>query len=212
MLIVPQSCEVVEVFGSSELLEKVARTCYKSEIKAAPGTASKVVKTLRKNGHHAMLEFGGMVVKFVTNRGVTHEIVRHRLCSFAQESTRFCNYASGAFSGQVTYCLPADLPLEGPDFEIWTQDCQANEQAYLRRIALGWNPGKARGILANDTKTEINVYANFREWQHIFDLRSLGTTGKPHPDMKALVTPLRLWAEANLPDIFGPLTEEERDG
>lgn len=209
MIAVAQSCEVLEIFGSSQLLEKVARTCYKSEDKITNTSASKVVKALRKNGHHAMLEFGGMVVKFVTNRGVTHEIVRHRLCSFAQESTRFCNYGK---SGQVTYCLPSDLHPAGDEFEMWVRQCKANEEAYLERIALGWNPGRARGILANDTKTEINVYANFREWQHIFDLRSLGKTGKPHPDMKALVTPLREWAEVNLPDIFGPLTEEGMDG
>lgn len=203
MKIVDQSHEIVAL-SSILNIELAGRTCYKSEDRITPDSADAFAKMICRRRHDAMLEHGFATVRFITNRGVTHELVRHRLCSFGQESTRFVNYKSHDIQFIRPVWIPADVmvdvlsgakPASAPASKefLWGQsfvcDCEYAEQAYKRNISYGQRPEQARGCLPNDLKTEIVVTANFREWRHIFNLRALGTTGKPHPQMQALMLP-----------------------
>lgn len=132
-------------------------------------------------GHHLYT-----TILFTTDRGVTHEMVRHRPASFSQESTRYCNYSQDKFGNELTFICPAT-------FDEWTQEQQdiycnslsIAEKHYLELVAQqGLRPQFARGILPTDVKTQIAMTANHNEWQHFFNLRLFGTTGNPHPNMK----------------------------
>ena len=174
-----------------ELIEYAGRTAYKSEEKIIRNSHIEFIQKIVKMKHGAVLEFGNMVVKFITDRGITHEIVRHRLCSFLQVSTRYCNYADDKFGHEITFIEPSIINLEnGVSFQYWKNACNTAELRYFELIERGESPQIARSVLPNSVKTEIVVKANFREWMHIFNLRVLGTTGKPHPDMVRLMQPL----------------------
>lgn len=174
-----------------EQIEEVARTCYKSEDRIAPGTAAKMVARLRDSGHHAMLEFGDLTFLLVTDRGVTHEIVRHRLASFAQESTRYCNYGKLG----IKFVYPVDFELQQPDFEL----LEAIEDHYNRCLAIGRTPQQARYFLPNGLKTEINLKMNFRELLHFFDLRC---DPKAHPQMQELASQMLVLCKEAVPVVF----------
>lgn len=132
-------------------------------------------------------------VKFICDRGVSHEIVRHRPCGFAQESTRYCNYSKGKFGNEITVIEPfffRDIQEESPQFYLaWKQSCEEAEFAYNKLIEYGATPQEARSVLPNSLKTEIFVTATEKEWQHIFNLRAKGTTGKPHPQIEEIMKP-----------------------
>ena len=158
-------------------------------------TSQKFVKMLRDKKHHAMIEFGDIIVKFITNRGVTHELVRHRHCSFAQESTRYVNY-----KGEMEFILPVWWENTHRDEKaVWIANNFATEEYYKRLLEFGWRPEQARDVLPNSIKTEIVVKANIREWRHIFELR---TSKKSHPQIRALMTLLLLELKELLPIVF----------
>lgn len=122
----------------------------------------------------------------VTDRGVTHELVRHRPCSFAQASTRYCNYSKDKFGNEITVIKP--LFDENSDaYKIWKQGCEHDEKTYFDLLNCGCKSEEARGNLPTDLATELIITANLEEWQHIFDLRYKGTTGKPHPKCKEVI-------------------------
>lgn len=188
-------------------LEKIARVCYKSEDKIADGTAEKMVRSLIKRGHEAMLEHFSLSVKFTVDRGVSHEIVRHRLASFAQESTRYCNY--GTHGGEIKVIRPLYLSEDGEDYKLWRKACEVAEQQYLAMLECGCAPQEARAVLPNSLKTEIVMTANLREWRHFLKLRAVGTTGKPHPQMQEVAIPLLKELQEKIPVIFEDLVVEE---
>lgn len=199
-----------------ERIEKAARTCYKSEDKITEDSAEKLVRSLLKRGHMAMIEFGGVAtVKFVSNRGFTHEMVRHRLCSFAQESTRYCNYGKGKFRGRITVCNPDEaLFMREPDAEKrarWRAKLLASwtkaEVGYLELVEDGCPAEIAREVLPIGTKAEIVVSANVREWRHIFEQRS---SHLAHPRMRELMIPLLMDFAERMPVIFDDLAEKAR--
>lgn len=139
-----------------------------------------------------------ITLKLTTDRGVTHELVRHRLCSFAQESTRFVNYKEG-----ISIALPADFKEKAPEIqEEYEKAFMDAETHYCHLIEMGETPQQARAVLPTALKTEIVVTANMSEWHHIFDLRLNGTTGTPHPDMKALMIKARPFIEDANPFII----------
>lgn len=180
-----------------ENIEKAARTCFKSEKKIYPGSAEKMVKMLIKRGHHAMLEFGGWIhVKFYVNRGVTHEMVRHRPTSFAQESTRYCDYANDEkFDLGVTYIDPKPmLEMKGYSPEVIAKAIEIKlrtwllcEQSYQDQRDLGIHAECARDVLCIGTKSEINIGANTRQWLYIISRR---TGPEVHPQMREVMVPL----------------------
>lgn len=183
-------------------IERVTRTCYKSEDKITEKSAPKMVKALIKSQHMAMLEHAHITVKFICDRGVSHEIVRHRMASYAQESTRYCNYSSGKHGNEITVIEPFFFKEGTSEYYTWYGSCLRSEEAYNYLINQGCSPEQARSVLPNSLKTEIVVTMNLREWMHFFNLRVLGTTGAPHPQIKESALPvLKAFAEA-LPEVF----------
>ena len=192
-----------------KFIEECGRTCYKSEDKITEDSASKFVRGLINRNHTAMIEHFSITVKFICDRGVSHEIVRHRIASFAQESTRYCNYIKDDFGSEITVIKPLFLD-EGTDgYNIWKASCQAAEDAYFDLLNWGCTAQEARSVLPNSLKTEIVVTMNLREWRHFFNLRALGTTGKPHPQMKEIALPLLNYFKEALPEVFDDLEVTE---
>lgn len=171
---------------------------------ATPDVTDACLRSTKHNAHsHHMF---AMSVKFVVDRGVTHELVRHRPPSYAQESTRWCDYGNK----DIQFILPCwmkdqqeygehDYPY---DYWLWHQHMQISEMYYKDFRRLGWTPQQARSVLPNSLKTEIVVTASWAEWQHIFNLRAIGATGKPHPQMKEVMDPLYEECKRRLPNVF----------
>jgi thymidylate synthase (FAD) len=180
------------------MIERAGRTAYKSEDKTTSDSYKKFIEMIRKRDHGAVLEFGSMMVRFITDRGITHEIVRHRLCSFLQESTRYCNYSDDKFGNECTFIMPEFNNAAEED--RWKMAMAAAEQAYLQLINDKVSPQIARSVLPNSLKTEICVRTNFREWRHIFQLRAISKAA--HPQMRALMIPLYEECRKNCPEVF----------
>ena len=206
MKIVKPSFEILTPIDSQSIckqIELVARTCYKSEDKITDTSAPRMVKALLNRKHLAMIEHAHVSVKFICDRGVSHEIVRHRLASYAQESTRYCDYSSGKHGNEITVIEPFFFKEGTPEYAAWRTACETSEKMYLDLLSMGRSPQEARSVLPNSLKTEIVVTMNLREWIHFFNLRAIGTTGAPHPQMVESALPvLEAFAEA-LPEIFG---------
>lgn len=202
--------------GIKELqqIERVARVCYKSEDKITPDgeSAKKLVGFLVKQGHEAMLEHSQLSVLFTCDRGVANELVRHRIASFAQESTRYCNYSKEKFGGELTFIRPyyidvtdTDKKRESAEYtpgSTWLDSCESAEILYKDMIALGMRPEQARCVLPLCLKTEIVVTANYREWRNIFKLR---TPVAAHPQMRELMCPLLMELQKKIPVVFDDL-------
>lgn len=185
-----------------ERIEQVARTCYKSEDKITEGSAEKMVATLIRRGHEAMLEHCSFTVKFIVDRGVSHELVRHRLASFAQESTRYCNYGKEGFGGEITVIEPLFLAENTTGYSLWYDACLNSESAYFGLLNFGCSPQEARSVLPNSLKTEVCMTANIREWRHFFKLRAADATGSAHPQMKEVTVPLLKELKTLIPVVF----------
>lgn len=215
MKVISPSYEIltdISPFATFELeqIERISRTCYKSEdrIKDQAESARKLIRGLIKKGHEAMLEHSQLTVKFICDRGVSHELVRHRMASFAQESTRYCNYSKDKFGSEITVVkpasfLPVDHPID-PAYEIWEKACQNAEEAYFRLLDLGYSPQVARSVLPNSLKTEVVITANYREWRHILKLRAAKDA---HPDMRNLMGNLLIELHDLIPVIFDDIYE-----
>jgi thymidylate synthase (FAD) len=200
--------QIYKDFDGQKVLQKIeaaARTCYKSEGKIQEGSAAKLVAGLIKSGHEAMLEHASVTVKFVVDRGISHELVRHRLASFAQESTRYCNYSKDDFGSEITFIIPDYLEYKSEGWNIWKESMKQAEDAYFKMLDFGLSPQQARAVLPNSLKTEVVMTANLREWRHFFKLRALGTTGKPHPQMLEVAIPLLEDMKNLIPVVFDDL-------
>ncbi len=203
-----------------QTIEYAGRTCYKSEDRITSGSAAKFVKMIIDKGHEAMLEHTSASYRFICDRGVTHEIVRHRLFSYAQESTRYCNYKGG-----VTFIIPCwmDLskgvytrddsslsfcPSEGkmPKLsraeEIWLMALGMAEEQYQEMIENNWTPQQARTVLPNSLKTEIVITGNFREWRHFFKFRCAKSA---HPQMQEIANMALSDIRQKVPVVFDVL-------
>ena len=191
-------------------LELVGRTCYKSEDKITEDSAAKFVAGLIKRGHEAMLEHVSITVKFVTDRGISHEIVRHRLASYAQESTRYCNYSKDKFGHELTFIIPDFLEYGSEGFKLWKDEMKQVEKTYFAMLEAGHTPQEARSVLPNSLKTELVMTANLREWRAFFKLRAANSTGAAHPQMLEITRPLLDDLKAMIPVVFDDITYEEK--
>ena len=191
-------------------LELVGRTCYKSEDKITEDSAAKFVAGLIKRGHEAMLEHVSITVKFVTDRGISHEIVRHRLASYAQESTRYCNYSQDKFGHELTFIIPDFLEYGSEGFKLWKDEMKQVEKTYFAMLEAGHTPQEARSVLPNSLKTELVMTANLREWRAFFKLRAANSTGATHPQMLEITRPLLDDLKAMIPVVFDDITYEEK--
>lgn len=185
-----------------KLIEIAGRTCYKSDNKITEESAKKFVANIIKMGHEAMLEHSFLSVKFIVDRGVSHELVRHRLTSFAQESTRYCNYSKDKFGNEITFIEPYFFINDLNKYGVWYGAMLAAENAYLELIGNGATPQEARSVLPNSTKTEVVMSMNYRGWRHFFKLRAARETGPAHPQMEEVTRPLLEELKKLIPVVF----------
>jgi thymidylate synthase (FAD) len=220
MILIKPSAKIVSDISGMEILKHIERTgrvCYKSEDKITDESCIKFVKGIIQRKHESVLEHVAVTVKFICDRGVSHELVRHRIASFSQESTRYCNY-----SGGVTFIIPPWVKInpgeytaediremtcpDEPDLEwgehLWFWSCINSENFYNELIRESWSPQQARDVLINSVKTEVDMTANLREWRHFFKLRAVGEAGKPHPQMVEITIPLLEEFKQKIPIIF----------
>ena len=184
-----------------QFIEQAARTCYRSEDRITDDgeSAKALIKQLIKSGHEAMLEHSSLSVKFVVDRGVSHEIVRHRLFSFAQESTRYCNYSKGKFGSELTFIEPCFWDIKDYNMITWLAACTYAQSVYFTLLEEGATPQEARTVLPNSVKTELIVTGNYREWRHFLKLR---TDKAAHPQMREVAIPLLKELRKRIPIVF----------
>ena len=199
MQIVPQLHEILYITANPlTLIEQAGRTCYKSNSDFTAESGQKFAKSLLQRGHESVIEHCVATIKFITNRGVSHELVRHRLASFSQSSTRYIVYQYN-----IEFIKPVwwdDSSTKQRD--VWVEAMTRAERAYCELRELGWAAEKAREVLPNSLKTEIVVTANLREWRHILKLR---TSEKAHPQIRALMLPILTELQQVVPIIFNDI-------
>jgi len=206
MRIVKASAEIYGDIDGDEILkkiERIGRVCYKSENSITDDSARSFVANIIKRGHESVLEHASVTVKFIVDRGVSHEIVRHRLASYCQSSTRYCNYSQGKFGGEITCIKPIFFDDGSLEYEFWRSSCENAETAYLALVNdYGRSPQEARSVLPNSLKTELYMTANLREWRHFFKLR---TSKAAHPQMREVAIPLLEEFNSRIPVVFSDL-------
>lgn len=188
-----------------ERLEECGRVCYKSEDKIAEGTAVEFLAGIIKRGHEAVLEHCSFTVRFICDRGVSHELVRHRLASYCQESTRYCNYSKEGFGKEITVIKPSFLEHGSAGWGFWYDSCQLAEWRYFDLLGLGYTPQEARSVLPNSLKTEVIMTADIREWRHVIRLR---TAPGAHPQIRELFLDLLRQLLEKVPVLFDDIGEE----
>ena len=211
MKIINPSFEILSPVDGQAILqhiERCGRVCYKSEDKITDTSAQTFVGSIIKRGHEAVLEHASVTVKFVVDRGVSHEIVRHRLAAYCQESTRYCNYSKDGFGGQVTFIQPNFLDRGTRGWELWVLACEQAEKAYFDLLNWGCAPQEARAVLPNSLKTEVVMTANLREWRHFFKLR---TAPAAHPQMREVTIPLLRRMQELIPVVFDDIKLPAKD-
>jgi len=237
MKVIEPSFEIIEGLSYQQMLQIVEgayRICYASEPK---GDSEEFIRSKMKLKHYSPLEHCSITVDFSFDRGISHEVVRHRLAAFSQSSTRYCNFSKDKFGKEITVINPfffnpsdktKDIALPFPvfyeentswnliddtgcdictlnKFDVWYIACLYSEWAYLTLLEMGANPQEARSVLPNSLATKIRVTANIREWIHILNLRAIGTTGKPHPQMVEVMVPLLNQLKKDYPVFFEDL-------
>lgn len=211
MKIVRPSFEIMFLPDGEELIsniEAAGRTCYKSEDKITPDSARKFVKRIIASGHESVIEHSSATVRFVCDRGVTHELVRHRLAAYSQESTRYANYSKEKFGNEITVIRPVFWAEDSAQYKLWEESMQQAESMYLRLIEGGAKAQEARSVLPNSLKTEIVMTANLREWRHVFKLRC---DGAAHPQIREIMLPLLEAFSQRIPVVFDDLHERFAD-
>lgn len=209
MNIIKPSYVIEQELNEGEMLkaiERAGRTCYKSENLVNEESAKKFVTNILKLGHESVIEHEKITVRIICDRGVTHEIVRHRIASYSQESTRYCNYCNDRFGNELTFIEPcffsSDDEQDIKNKQIWLDTMATIEKNYNMLIENGAKPEEARAILPNSLKTEIVVTMNLRAWRHFFKLR---VDKSAHPQIREISTMILNDFREKLPTIFGDL-------
>jgi len=227
MLLIKPSFEILSpVYSTTMLLmiEEAGRTCYKSK----SGDTKQFIHNLLQRGHHSVLEHQSISVKIICDRGISHEIVRHRIAAYSQESTRFCNYANKG----VCFIIPNWCNVVPKEYTVewlnkngsciiekelsvadntWFWSMAEAERNYLELLDLGWQPQQARSVLPNSLKTELIMTQNLRQWRHFFAFRALGVSGKPHPQMLELTIPMLKEFQKLIPVVFDDLNPNKEE-
>ena len=207
MKIINPNVEILTPLDGQTVLKHIelcGRVCYKSEDKITDTSAAAFVAGIIKRGHEAVLEHFNITVKFICDRGVSHEIVRHRMASYCQESTRYCNYSKDGFGGEITVIKPLFLEVGTDGWEMWRDACAMAERFYFELLNFGCSPQEARAVLPNSLKTEVVMTANLREWRHFFKLR---TAPAAHPQMREVAIMLLQQMRVMLPGVFDDCPE-----
>ena len=209
MNIIKPSVEIIDMDDYENIIhkiEKIGRVCYKSEENIRDDSAERFITNILKRGHESVIEHESVSVRMICDRGITHEIVRHRIASYSQESTRYCNYTGDKFGNEITVIDIAsgfeyDLDNENDlnKYNIWMQAMENAEKSYFELLKLGATPQEARSVLPNSLKTEIVMTMNLRAWRNFFRLRCDHTA---HPQMREVANiALKIFKE-KLPVFF----------
>lgn len=220
MRIIDQRVEWAQKPGPDalELIERIGRTCYKSEDRITTGSAEKFVAMILTRGHESVLEHVVASLRFVTSRDVTHEMVRHRIAAYSQESQRYVGYRGEIEFVRPVWCSPkilgswelldvdfAPMAREAPDADLqWVKSMWQAANTYQGLLSSGWRPEQARTVLPNSCKTEIVATFNLREWRHVFRLR---TSPAAYPPMRALMLDAWVMLSEAVPVVFDDLGE-----
>lgn len=202
MKIIEPGVELVDDLDAAAImqkLERAGRVCYKSEGNIKADSAEKFIRAIIKRGHESVLEHATVSFKIVCDRGVTHELVRHRIASYSQASTRYCDYSSGKFGGKLTFIKPCFWQETDDNFKLWKELMAQVEKTYLAMRANGARPEEARSVLPNSLQTEIFVTMNLREWRHFLKLR---TAPAAHPQMRQVALMIYQVLVEKLPIVF----------
>ena len=202
MKVIKPSVEIIDSFDGLDVIRKLelcGRVCYKSEHKMNDTSPYKFIQSIINRGHESVLEHFSFTVKFICDRGVSHEIVRHRIASYSQESTRYCNYSKDNFGGEITVIEPCFLIPGTKAYAEWYTLCLNAEIAYFKMLDWGCGPQEARAVLPNSLKTELVMTANIREWRHFLKLR---TSPAAHPQMREVANLLLEELKAKIPVVF----------
>ena len=200
MRIIEASYRIETPIDGAEILKRIeqaGRTCYKSEDRITEESAKVFVRMLIERGHESVLEHESITVRFICDRGISHEIVRHRLASYSEESQRYVRY------GDIEFINPR-MP-NAKAYEAWQELCERAEETYRELLSYGVQPQQARAVLPNSTKTEVVMTANLREWRHFLKLR---TAKAAHPQMRELTVPLLHELQAWIPVVFDDIKED----
>lgn len=184
-------------------IELAGRTCYKSEGNITNDSCITFCKSIISRGHEAVIEHSQLSVKFVCDRAIANELVRHRLASYCQESTRYCNYSKDKFGNEIKVVDPEEFEVGSRAHSIWFNSCRGAEAAYLELLNEGVKPELARNVLPLSTATEIVCTANLREWRQIFKLRC---SQYAHPQMRSLMRRLLEDLKSKIPVLFDDIT------
>ncbi|NPU84396.1 MAG: FAD-dependent thymidylate synthase [Syntrophaceae bacterium] len=222
MILMKPSHEILTTINSGEILQRIeaaGRTCYKSERKITTESAVPFVRSIIKNSHESVIEHESISVRFICDRGVTHELVRHRLAAFSQESTRYCDYVGKDEAPQVTFIIPPWVEIAPGEYHTpdefstawnsdhyWAWAMLDAERYYATLRQHEWSPQSARAVLPNSLKTEIVMTSNLREWRHVLKLR---TSAAAHPQMRELMMPLLLDLTMKIPVVFDDIPSRE---
>ena len=185
-----------------KLIETAGRTCYKSEDRIGPDSAEPFIKRIVDSGHESVIEHGVCTVRFVCDRGVSHELVRHRLAAYSQESTRYANYAREKFGREITVIKPCFWAEDSRLYAQWREAMEQAEIAYMQLLDQGAKAQEARSVLPNSLKTEVVMTANLREWRHVLKLRC---SRPAHPQIRELMLPLLTEFKDRIPVLFDDL-------
>ena len=199
MEIVKQSWEWIQKpIDPLQLIEMAGRTCYKSESKITPDSSSTFVRNIILRGHESVLEHESITIRIICDRGISHELVRYRIASYSQESTRYCDY-----KGDIEFINPhPHISDESDEYMIWIDAMQSAENAYVTLREVGVPPQLARNVLPNSLKTEIVVTMNLRSWRHFLILR---TAKAAHPQMREIAGKIQELLRILLPAVFGDI-------
>ena len=193
-------------------IERIGRVCYKSESNITDDSAERFVKSILDRGHESVLEHVSISVRVICDRGVSHEIVRHRVASYSQESTRYCNYSNEKFGEELTFIKPCFWETENKDKSlngkllIWEDTMQGIENNYIALLKSRATPEQARSILPNSLKTEIVMTMNLREWRHFFKLRCAKAA---HPQTREIANMILNEFKREVPVIFDDIEEDK---
>ena len=212
MKIVNANVEVLSDFDPDKarlMIQKAAKTCYQTNKDTdTPESAIRIIKALKESGHHSMFEFFNVTMRYTSNIATYKDLTRHRHCTFAVESSRYCSYDKDKFGNEIKFLYPIELEGKPRLYTEWVMACQSCELAYMDMLELGATPDQASLVLPQSTAAQFTMTANLREWYHILSLRAVGTTGKPRPCVREIMIPtLDIFAQ-KLPEIFGDLQEK----
>lgn len=202
-LIAPTPKDYSQILNTIEL---AYRTCYNSQTSSTDAEKEAFIKRMIASGHESPLEHVNLSVEIITDRAVSHELVRHRIASYSQQSQRYCNYSKDKYGSQVSFIQPHWLHDADEDtYYSYLNVLSTCEQVYMNLIEKGFPTQDARGVLPNATATKLVMTMNIRSWRNFLKLRSIGTTGKPHPDMQILADKILNLFSEHFPVFFNDL-------